>query len=395
MNILYIDYQMYGKEDMIEAFMGLGHNVYSTDVPVLYEDDRDKLTELLYEDMSGSGCEIAFTSNYHPEVSELAEKLGMKYISWTYDSPLITLYHPSILNECNYVFIFDSEEVRQLKARGVKHVYYMPLGINPERIDAITISKEDEDTFSSDVSLVASLYNEEHNLYDRMSDRLDEHTRGYLEGVMNAQANMYGANIIDEVLSQNAEIVAKMYKAMPYTLDKGSLAGLPYVYANYFLCRKVANIQRIQFIKEISKRFDMKVYTPGDVSDIETVKAMGTVDYKTDMNKVFMLSKINLNITLPSIHTGIPLRAMDIMGAGGFLLSNWQRDFDGLFENGTDYSAYTGLDEALYLIDYYLSHNDERCAIADTAKQKMRDGFDVIMHIHQMMEIVEDKGDKV
>lgn len=388
MNILYIDYQMYGKEDIIEAFMGLGHNVYSTDVPVLYEDDKNKLTELLYEDMSGSGCEIAFTSNYHPEVSEFAEKLGMKYISWTYDSPLISLYHQSILNECNYVFVFDSEEVRRLKARGVKHVYYMPLGINPERIDAITISKEDKVTFSSDVSLVASLYNEEHNLYDRMGERLDEHTRGYLEGIMNAQANMYGVNIIDDVLSQNAEIVAKMYKAMPYTVDEGCLVGLPYVYANYFICRKVANIQRIQFIKEISKRFDMKVYTPGDVSDIKTVKAMGTVDYKTDMNKVFMLSKINLNITLPSIHTGIPLRAMDIMGAGGFLLSNWQNDFDGLFENGTDYSAYTGLDEALYLIDYYLSHNDERCAIADTAKQKMREGFDVIMLIHQMIEIV-------
>lgn len=387
MNILYIDYQMYSKEDIIEAFMMLGHNVYSTDVPVLYENDKNMLREKLREDMSGAGCEVCFTSNYHPEVSELADELGMKYISWTYDSPLIALYHPSILNECNYVFIFDSAEVAKLKSYGVKHVYYMPLGINPDRLDKISISRKDEETFKADVSLVASLYNEKHNLYDRMSERLDEHTKGYLEGVMNAQANMFGVNIIDEVFSQNAGIVAKMYKAMPYSIEEGCLERLPYVYANYFICRKVAYMQRMLFIREISKRFEMKVYTPGDLSDVKTVKAMGTVDYKTDMNKVFKLSKINLNVTLPSIHTGIPLRAMDIMGAGGFLLSNWQKDFDGLFENGVDYSVYSSLDEALYMIEYYLEHEDERVAISQNAKMKMREGFDIVVLAQQMMEI--------
>ena len=145
----------------------------------------------------------------------------------------------------------------------------------------------------------------------------------------------------------------------------------------------------MKFIDEISKRFDMKVYTPGDLSGIKTVKSMGTVDYKTDMNKVFKLSKINLNITLPSIRTGIPLRAMDIMGAGGFLLSNWQKDFDGLFENGVDYSAYTSLNEAMYLIDYYLNHEEERAEIAQKAKKKMREGFDYVQLLEQMMEIVK------
>ncbi len=388
MNILYIDYQMYGKEDIIEAFMILGHNVCSTDVPVLYEHNKEKMHELLEEDMSGSGCEIAFTSNYHPEVSEFCQKLGMKYISWTYDSPLIALYHPYIRNECNYVFVFDSEEVRQLKARGVKHVYYMPLGINPDRLDKIEITAEDRKTFCADVSFVASLYNEEHNLYDRMYERLDGYTRGYLEGVLNAQKNLYGSNVIDSVLESNLELVAKMYKAMPYKLDEGCLEGLPYVYANYFLCRKAANIERMAFIREVSKRFNMKVYTPGDLSEVKTVKVMGTVDYKTDMNKVFKLSKINLNITLPSIHKGIPLRAMDIMGAGGFLLSNWQADFEGLFENGVNYAAFTSLDEALYQIEYYLEHEDERVSVAENARQKMREGFDVVILLQQMLEIV-------
>ena len=38
---------------------------------------------------------------------------------------------------------------------------------------------------------------------------------------------------------------------------------------------------------------------------------------------MFANSKVNLNITLRNIKTGIPLRALDIMGAGGFLLTNY------------------------------------------------------------------------
>ena len=381
---------MYGKDDIIEAFTILGHNIFESDIPVKYEKSEDKVSFLneLEQDISECGCQTIFTSNYHPEVSEFSDKYGLKYISWTYDSPLIALYHPSALNSCNYMFVFDSAECDNLRRHGVQNAYYMPLGINPDRLDAINVSEQDIEIYSADVSLVASLYNEEHNLYDRMYERLDGYTRGYLEGILNAQRNLYGSNVIDSLLENDLELVAKLYKAMPYILVDGCLEGLPYVYANYFLCRKAANMQRIYLIKEISKRFDMKVYTPGDLSDIKTAKAMGTVDYKTDMNKVFKLSKINLNITLPSIHTGIPLRAMDIMGVGGFLLSNWQADFNGLFENGVDYACYTSLDEVLYQIEYYLEHEDERMTIAENARQKMREGFDVVRLIQQIMEIV-------
>lgn len=53
----------------------------------------------------------------------------------------------------------------------------------------------------------------------------------------------------------------------------------------------------------------------------------GPIDYYNEMPYVFNNSRINLNITLRSIKSGIPLRAMDICGAGGFLLSNYQADF--------------------------------------------------------------------
>ena len=369
--ILYIDYGMFGKEDIIQAFKNLGHDVDVTDIPVRFEEKSSMIQIELDKYISESQYDIVFTSNYYPVVSEICNKHGIKYISWTYDSPLVNLYDKSIKNSCNYAFTFDKDECNSLREKGADTVYYMPLAVNVKRLDSIKITDRERELFSCDVGMVASLYNEEHNLYDRMEPKISEYTRGYLQGVMNVQKNLFGAFVMEDVLYENS-IMNDIYKAMPYDVARGSLTNREYVYANYFLSRKVASMQRIEYIRAISAKYDMKVYSGGDLSDINTVKHMGTVDYMTDMNKVFRLSRINLNITLPSIHTGIPLRVIDIMGNGGFLLTNYQADMFELFEPGVDFVYYTSLDEAIELIEYYLSHESERAAIAKNAKEKMR-----------------------
>lgn len=388
MKVLCIDYNMYGKADIIQAFRILGNEVDSTEIPMLHGEKTEKTRSELSDLMGKKHYDIVFTSNYYPIVSDLCEIYKSKYISWTYDSPRISLYDRSILNKCNYAFVFDSYECNALRNKGVKTVFYMPLGINPERINAIKVSDKDRELYTSDIGMVASLYNEKHNLYDRMYDKLDDYTKGYLESTLNVQKNLFGTFILEEAICDE-KILSSMYKAMPYVLSKDSIASLTYIYAYYFLARKTAYLQRIEYIKAISSMYEMKVYSPGDLSKISTVKHMGTVDYETDMYKVFQLSKINLNITLPSIHTGIPLRAMDIMGAGGFLLTNYQADFDVFFEPGVDYVYYTSLKEALDLIDYYLNHEDERNTISQNAKNKMEQCFTYTKLIEQMIEIAE------
>lgn len=360
---------MYGKDDVIDALGKLGHVVNVSEAPLYYENNPDELRKRLKNEM-WQGYDAAFSSNYYSLVSECCMEFGIQYVSWTYDSPRIALYDATANNSCNYIFVFDSFEAERLRDLGV-NAYYMPLAVNPERLDRIHISSKDGELFSADVGMVASLYNEEHNLYDRMEPKLSEYTRGFLRGVMNGQANLFGAYVLEDVLGEE-KVLKDMRNAMPYKVPEGSMADDVYVYANYFLARKVATIQRLRFIKTISDFFDMKVYTPGDLSSIPNVKHMGTVDYLTDMNKVFRLSKINLNITLPSIRTGMPLRTVDIMGAGGFLLTNYQRDFERHYEPGVDYVYYTSLEEAIDLIDYYIRHDEERQAIARRGCERVR-----------------------
>ena len=48
--------------------------------------------------------------------------------------------------------------------------------------------------------------------------------------------------------------------------------------------------------------------------------------------KVYTCSKINLNISLKGIEGGTPQRVMDIMGAGGFMMTNYCAETAELFE---------------------------------------------------------------
>ena len=115
---------------------------------------------------------------------------------------------------------------------------------------------------------------------------------------------------------------------------------------------------------------------------------MGAIDYYEIMPLVFRHSKINLNITLRSIQKGIPLRAFDIMGSGGFLLTNYQEDFLNYFVPGEDFIYYSSYEESETYAGYYLSREKERQQIAANALGKILDAHTFEHRIHTMLSIL-------
>ena len=99
---------------------------------------------------------------------------------------------------------------------------------------------------------------------------------------------------------------------------------------------------------------------------------MGQADYLTEAPQVYNRSKINLNLTLKTIKTGIPLRVWDILGAGGFCLTNYQAELPLYFENGKDLVYFESRDDLLKKVEYYLAHDEERMEIARNGQKKVR-----------------------
>lgn len=113
------------------------------------------------------------------------------------------------------------------------------------------------------------------------------------------------------------------------------------------------------------------------------------------MPAVFRGSKINLNITLRSITSGIPLRALDIMGAGGFLMSNYQAELSEYFIDGKDMVLFDSPEDMQWKIRYYLKHDDERQQIAKNGFEKVKRKFSYDIQLEKMMRLAFEDEIKV
>ncbi len=112
-----------------------------------------------------------------------------------------------------------------------------------------------------------------------------------------------------------------MQKVCPVTPNRDGAETPAYIYAQYFSWKtRNSNCpHRYIYLNQLSKNNDVVVYTHENCHDIlPNAIYGGKIDYYDTMPSVFHNSKINLNITLKTIQTGIPLRAWDILGCGGF-----------------------------------------------------------------------------
>ena len=124
-------------------------------------------------------------------------------------------------------------------------------------------------------------------------------------------------------------------------------------------------------------------------ASIPNVKSKGPLKYSDEMPCVFRYSKLNLNPTLKCIQSGIPLRALDIMGAGGVLLSNYQPELAEYFENEKDLILYESIEDAVAKADFYLRHENLRREIAANGNKKVKESFSYPERINTMFRIAQ------
>lgn len=371
MNVLFIDWACFGKIDAIYTLEQMGYKLTMFSHESYQERVSPEYDKAFAEIVAGKKFEFCFSFNFHPAVAENCKRFDIPYISLVYDSPQVTLYSYTIIYPTNYVFIFDRQEYMKLRNMGIKTVYYTVLPVNATIIDFLEKKDFDRKKCTCDISFVGSLYNEEHNFYERLAN-VNEYTKGYLDAIMEAQLKVYGYNFLEEVLTE--DILQELLRVSPYANDRYGVETPEYIYANYYLGRKISSMERIRILTAIGERFPsrLKLFTLNKNVKIPNIKNMGAVDYYEEMPHIFANSKINLNISIKSIQSGIPLRGMDILGAGGFLLTNFQADFLDYFIPDEDFVYYTDIEDMLNKIDYYLSHEKERMEIARNGHEKAK-----------------------
>lgn len=390
MNILIYRYNSICEPDVIDAFKELGHSVTEITEEMKRKDVTPKETvEILNRVLMApdANYDLIFSINFYPAISEVCNILHIPYLSWTVDSPVLELYAKSITNEYNRTFLFDYGQYQELEPLNPGRIFHLPLATNVEAKDKVikAASKSTLEKFKADVSFVGSLYSEKCP-YDK-AKKLPDEIRGFLDGVMNAQLQVYGYFFLEEVIKD--EHVRKFKECMPdfYELPEGSYLTDRKTMAQFYMGNKVTAMERLANMKALSENFKVDLYTGSNTDMIPKVNNRGFADALNEMPIIFNQSKINLNMTSKAIRFGIPLRVWDVLGSGGFLISNFQTEIPKFLVPGEDLVTYGSKDELIDLTRYYLENDKERIEIAANAYEKVKEHHTFVVRIQQMLDI--------
>lgn len=374
--ILCYRWKAYNYPDVIEAFRANGYEVSQISQKLLSYEVNDAFAEKLRALIRSGEYEFVFSINFFPVISDLCEEEGILYVSYSCDAPLISMYHQSVFNSVNRIFLFDVDSVGRFRAFGAENIEYLPLGVDTKRLSRqLSYPSPFDDSLtellSDSISFVGSLY--EKNSYDRIRKDLPPYLQGFFDCAITAQAMRFGSeNLLDDLITdQTAE---KITDILPFEKSDRSFATLPFVFETTSLGFKAASVQRKTELKQLSIGQSVLIYTESDTSDMISVTNMGGVDYRVIMPWVFKESAVNTNFTIPNIRTGISLRVWDVLGAGGFLLTNHQKEMDYYFRDGENIAWFDSEEELIDKASYYLSHEKERKSIAKKGLLAVKNG---------------------
>ncbi len=309
MKILLYEWSGIMQRDVKAVLRRNGHEV----IPFSYESPDWKYDEYMFTNMKQYveryQVDMILSMLFFPTIADLCHEKGLPYLAWVYDSPFVIHRREALRYEEVYAFVFDRKRVEELRAEGLR-VFYRPLAVDTVRLDGMEITGDDCRKWSADASFVGQLYQKE-----------------------------------------GGEIKNSLERAQYET-----------------------SLQRIKCVKALNEICNFKLYSGKKCSipELKDLQMCGSVMYYSEMPKVFRLSKVNLNVTLQTIESGIPLRALDIMGAGGFLMTNPQEELLEYFQVGRDLETYESAEELCEKTVWYLNNEDMRAEIARQGHDKVK-----------------------
>ncbi len=388
MKLLIYRWNAWNQKDIEESLCAHGHDLTFLSVsPENPEEDFDFVEKTIAEAKQYT-AQALFSINYFPVLAEAGHLLEIPYICWNCDGSLLAMYHESVFYDTNYIFTFDGACKKYFQERGVSHIWHMPLGVNTRRLKKLPVSK----TNSYDISFVGSLY--ENNSFDTIADKLPSYLAGYFDAALLAQQSVSGGNLLEPMLTP--KICQQLEEITDYHRSERSFADIKQLFSSTVLGFKSANLQRCQILNSLSKSGKVwstsalvHLFTTDKAEGLPFVKIHPPVDYFQEMPHIFQQSKINLNSTIPTIQTGIPLRVWDILGCGGFLLTDYREELLEYFEPEKHLSIYEDTEELLVKAEFYLEHEELRKEAANNSREIVLKNHTWDIRLKQIFRILE------
>ena len=376
-------------EGIINALrkLGIDHEIYPTRMVDVFVNDSEAIEVAAHCRQSG----ITHIMSIHliDTLAVAAQKARISYVALIWDAPYYKLFTDYGKMDNCWFSVFDRVDAQRFKDADISHILYQPLAVDEDQIREWDRQAEALREYKDEICFVGRLYDD--NFYDEFCSQLPQELQDYFVDLFeNAAFRWDGIDRIHGTV--NNELVAHIRAETP-GFQMVNLFDIPdsVYFENGYVTRKIANIERICALNLLAEKYPVTLYTTSVTAKqrLRGVKIMPPICSEQDLYKTFRSSKVNLNISLKGIEGGTPQRIMDVMGAGGFVLTNYCPETADLFQEDKEIVMFRTPEELLEKADYYLKHDKEREEIAQNGHVKVMQRYTYTEKIKKLLAWVE------
>lgn len=219
-----------------------------------------------------------------------------------------------------------------------------------------------------------------------------------------------GMALYDHIFVYDRYHAGVIKKAGPKRVDYLPLAASPHIYDKrieltdeyrkkygHEICFVgVPYPNRIEVLEAV-KDHDLAVYGDGWEEYFERLGKPMPAYYKgkafgEKVLKIYLASKIVLNIHDPEAKEGLNTRTFDILAGGGFELVDHQKSLDEHFKVGEEIAAYQGSEDLKRNVAFFLQDEAAREQIVDKGKAKVMREHTWLVRAKEVQKILEREG---
>ena len=385
MKVLFVESKKQQCPSIPYALDRMGHEVACYPKPLedmMDEDEETDVKDFIKKNKVDFVLSVIFTGI----VARVTNQLGIKYAVWCMDSPSYFAWVPEARLANCYFFYFDKREYELRRKNGHHNAYHLPLAADIIWGERLRITDEEIKKYGCNMSFVGGLYTQ--NIYDELIERFSEDIRNAFSDMIESSAFIWDGR---DRLYVPPELVQAVWDISSGTFNPFDEMPDEYLLRTYFLGQKLTHVERTLLMELLAEEYDIHLYTRDTERVPEGVRRFPQIDAGDGALKVFYSSKINLNITLRSIASGVPARVFDVMSVGGFMLSNWQEEISELFVEDKEIVTYKTPEELIDKANYYLRHENERMRIGVNGYRKVKEQHTYEQRLERMISIVQGK----
>ena len=385
MKILFMGSKTQQIPAIIFALDRMGYEVEMYPKPIEELKGNEEQERQLEIFIKSAKVDFVLSNVFSREAARVTNQLELKYAVWCMDSPSFPAWVPEAEYDNCYLFYFDYREYELKKQSGLKNVYHLPLATDIVWSGQLVITDEETQKYGCNMSFVGGLYSD--NPYDRMFSIFPADMQEAFIELIEKSAFVWDGQ---DRLHMPAELVQAVRQKCPQIFYPCDMPD-EYFLRTCMLGRKLTNVERTLLMELLSERFDIHLYTRDTEIVPAGVRRFPEIPALKGAPKVFYSSKINLNITLRSITSGVPARVFEVMGVGGFVLSNWQEEIPELFVEDKEIVTFKTPEELVDKADYYLRHEDKRARIAINGYRRVKEQYTYEHRLNKIISIVQGK----